>query len=181
MRQQLIEFADSRTFGHDVARQTLGVRALLDGLEFRQCLAKVTPCGALENYASQSTEKRSHRQQANDLDHHLATYFANCCRHTAHLTGIHSWSPHCRQSHRGWSAGPPWLSIGPIPNPSSCRASAANIHKIYWSAATVFLVGHLPPQGSKVAATARPSGSTIKNRADCTPLSCCEPFAHILL
>lgn len=49
--------------------------------------------------------------------------------------------------------------------------------KIYWFAATIFLVGHLPPPGSKVAATdARPFGSTIKNRADCTPLLAVNPL-----
>lgn len=50
-------------------------------------------------------------------------------------------------------------------------------HKNYWFAATIFLVGHLPPPGSKVAATdARPFGSTIKNRADCTPLLAVNPL-----
>ena len=60
---------------------------------------------------------------------------------------------------------------------TSLPAHCSITHKIYWFAATIFLVGHLPPPGSTVAATdARPFGSTIKNRADCTPLLAVNPL-----
>ena len=115
-------------------------------------------------------------------------------------------TPHCRhdavnelQVHTAasWSIGADQEFSLPMPSRAHphdlCKKTGLNSfqapyrtvsspHKNYWFAATIFLVGHPKAPGSKVAATdARPSRSTIKNRADCTPFSCCEPFAHILL
>jgi uncharacterized protein YutD len=43
----------------------------------------------LKGITDGSAEQRGNRQQADDLNNHLAAYFTICCRHI-HLSGIHS-------------------------------------------------------------------------------------------